>query len=507
MPKFNTQSRMPPRRRGPVRSTTPALTANLGVGYLREPKSELFLLGLSNMVGEHSFSFEHATARDERFEKLISTVVHDDPDWVARFIPWLRTKANMRSAAIVLACEYVRAGGPKGASVVNSAIARADEPAEALSYWISKYGRPLPYAIKRGIARAAARLYNETTAIKYDGQNVVMHFGDVILMTRPVPRNQEQNQLFQYMRYRWRDNDKHAAQYPLLTRLAQREDYETVPMDLRRMALRQYSADIMPWEHLAGWLPGGMDVEAWEAVIPYMGVFALTRNLRNFDEAGISEQARAVVAAQLSTPAVIASSRMFPLRFFSAWRHVSSMHWGVPLEKAVNLAVQNIPSLSGRTLIVVDRSGSMFGRVSHRSELDNADAAALFGSVLAVRAENATLVQYGTSWKYMTVDPSQSVLRMMERFDRMGSTNTMQTIRATYSGHDRIVVLTDEQANFSPGLLDYRCPIFTFNVGGQRVGHLESGVKNHFTFGGGLSDATFTLLDILDKRADGSWPF
>jgi hypothetical protein len=69
------------------------------------------------------------------------------------------------------------------------------------------------------------------------------------------------------------------------------------------------------WERLSGWLPGGMDAAAWEAVIPQMGFMALLRNLRNFDEAKISDSARKYVVDKLSDPEEVAKSRQFPFRF------------------------------------------------------------------------------------------------------------------------------------------------------------------------------------------------
>ena len=36
-----------------------------------------------------------------------------------RFVPWLRNEANMRSAAVVAAAEYVKAGGPHGRNVID----------------------------------------------------------------------------------------------------------------------------------------------------------------------------------------------------------------------------------------------------------------------------------------------------------------------------------------------------------------------------------------------------
>lgn len=47
------------------------------------------------------------------------------------FVEYLRTTMLMRSAAVVMAAEYVAAGGAGGRSVVARALQRADEAADA----------------------------------------------------------------------------------------------------------------------------------------------------------------------------------------------------------------------------------------------------------------------------------------------------------------------------------------------------------------------------------------
>ena len=81
------------------------------------------------------------------------------------------------------------------------------------------------------------------------------------------------------------------------------------------------------WERLSGWLPGGMDAEAWEAVIPSMGVMALVRNLRNFDQAGISEPAIEAVIAKITDADEVAKARLFPYQVWSAYKHAPSDNW------------------------------------------------------------------------------------------------------------------------------------------------------------------------------------
>src|SRR5580693_3105372 len=88
----------------PVRAARRALTHEGGPAYSRDVKGELFLLAVTNMVGEDTF-YESAGKRDDRFRALLHAAVAEDADWVARFVPWLRGTANMRSASVVAAVE------------------------------------------------------------------------------------------------------------------------------------------------------------------------------------------------------------------------------------------------------------------------------------------------------------------------------------------------------------------------------------------------------------------
>src|SRR5687767_16012284 len=101
MSKFN---RPAPVRAGALSAvaTTTERTATHegGPGFARDAKSELFLLAVSNMVGEDTF-YEKASDRDERYRRLIAQVAVSDGPWLARFLPWLRNTANMRSAPLV----------------------------------------------------------------------------------------------------------------------------------------------------------------------------------------------------------------------------------------------------------------------------------------------------------------------------------------------------------------------------------------------------------------------
>lgn len=509
----------------PVRSTGRRDANHHGSpGFVRDPRSELFLLAVANFVTQHT-TYEAGQARDDRFAALVRTLAVEDPAWTAGLLGWLRGDGNMRTASLVGAAEYVKARldagateGPSNRQVVDSVLRRADEPGELLAYWTATYGRNVPKPVKRGIADAVRRLYSGSSLLKYDTASKGFRFGDVLNLVHasPDPAKAWQGELFRYALDR-RHNPE-TAEPPARNRtLTAHRELMELPVDQRRAVVtapdgaERLAAAGMTWEALAGWLQGPMDAAAWEAVIPSMGAMALLRNLRNFDQAGVSDLVASRVAAKLSDPEVVARSRQFPFRYLAAYQHAPSLRWAYPLEQALGHSLGSVPALTGRTLILVDRSGSMWSRLSDRSELNRADAAAIFGTALAMRAEQADLVQFGTSSKVVAYRRGESVLRVLKHFEDLGGTNTAEAVRQHFKGHDRVLIVTDEQATYHYGgdptaLVPETVPVYTWNLAGYRVGHAPAGSANRHTFGG-LTDAAFRMVSLIESGRDADWPW
>lgn len=523
MSKFNTPTRAKATGRGVV--TTEAVASGKtfegAPGYARDLKSEIFLLAVSNFVGEGSF-YESTGDRDSRFERLSRDVAVLDLDWTTRFVRWLRTEANMRSAALVVALEGAyalnKAGVTGGRGLVAAALLRADEPGEALAYWFNKFGRAVPKAVKRGIADAAVNSYSEYALAKYDTASKGFRFGDVIDLVHPTPKASWQSDLFKFALDRRRDTK---AEVPAsLSKLTARNALLALSGDeIRALANSGELAGLLAeggltWEALSGAISGGMDAKAWEAVIPSMGYMALLRNLRNFEQAGVSDNVLNQVAAYLSDPEQVAKSRQLPLRFLSAYRATQdSLRFGFPLEKALEYSLSNVPALKGNTLILVDRSGSMFYSTARNSDLNYADSAALFGTALALRSEKATLVQYGSSSQEVKISRGDSVLALQKKFTDLGGTDTYGAVEKFYNGHDRVIILTDEQAyggyygsrRSVSDAVPANVPLWTVNLVGYQHAQAASG-PNRYAIGG-LSDATFGMFDLIERGRACDWPF
>jgi hypothetical protein len=488
-------------------------------GYARDAKSELFLLAVTNMVGEATF-YEAAGDRDSRYAQLIRAAVVTETAWVAGFLGWLRDSANMRSAALVGAAEaakaMVEAGLPGSRQLIASVLQRADEPGELLAYWTTRYGRAIPKPVKRGIGDAIARLYTEYALLKYDTGSHGFRFADVIELVHPTPAADKpwQGDLFKAALDR-RHNRDNVTPLPMLARNARlREDARTdVSVLFDRDAVQ---AAGMTWEDvlsLAG--PGADKARLWESAIPSMGYMALLRNLRNFDEAGVSDEVAATIAARLSDPAQVARSRQLPMRFVSAYRSAPNLRWAYPLENALGHCLRNVPALPGRTLVLVDTSGSMDMGFSKDGTLKRWDAAVLFGVALAQRCAAADVVSFSTNTKVFPMKRGESLLKALERWRSTGyfiggGTNTAQSLKAHFARHDRVIVLTDEQASYAHGNVDNAVPatvpLITFNLAGYRMGHAPSGTGLRITVGG-LSDQAFRMIPLLESGRDGAWPW
>lgn len=547
---------------GPIRTTGPATTFEGGAAFKRDAKSDLFMLSVTYM-GADAF-YESKDAQAKRLVELTRKVAVEDPDWLLRFIPWLRGEAHMRTASIVIAAEAVKARLAKPSArapivtaamavgvnrkLIDAACQRADEPGELIAYWHSKYGKALPKPVKRGLGDAVGRLYNEYSLAKYDADTKALRFGDVIDLVHPpishaVPEDvvtQQEREGYLKRKVGWKgDLYEHALdrrhnrdkEIPAsLEMLRKREELLSLPVAERRKVVlssdgpERLKAAGITWEALSGWLQSPMDKAAWEAVIPSMGYMALLRNLRNFDQAGVGKKSRQYVIDKLSDPAEVAKSKQFPYRFLSAHRAVQSLAWGQALEEALGHACANIPDMHGRTLVLVDTSGSMGTHVSDKSTVSYADIGALIGVAIARKCgpENVDLVGFADGTFVHGIHRGGSLLRDIEAFcARIGEvghgTQTVAALKAAYIGQERVVLVSDMQSfhHSTWGMLTRgtsvsdavpaNVPMFSLNVAGYAATGVDTSKPHRYEVGG-FSDKVFTMLASLSS-GEGGWPF
>jgi hypothetical protein len=506
-------------------------------------KAQLFQVATNTFSGEDTY-YSKAATRDAELKKLVELVALKDPEWMARFLPWLRGTANIRTSSITIAIDtaavWLKAGIPGGRGLVKSVLQRADEPAEALAYAMSVFGaRRIPKPVKRGIADAASRLYSEYALLNYDSDSNAIRFGDVLELTHPAPSTPAQIPLFKYaidVRHgRPVDAQLQAAQLPMLAKnrimryLWNSPDFEASWLDTSfASALKEAGMD---WRAVLSALGSKVDkAKLWEALIPNMGYMALLRNLRNMEQAGISKDAIRAVCNRLADPVEVAKSKQLPMRFLSAYRNTVSDAFKYAIGEALEASLGNIPKLTGKTLILIDTSGSMNSNMSDKSGLKRWDAAVIFGIALARSCEDAEIVSFSDaqigyshwSGRTCTGEPSklfpevrgESLLRGISRWESGGfflgaGTDTAGAVNRHFRDHKRIIILTDEQAQ-GTGDPYARIPAdvvkIDVNLAGYGHSHAPATTPNLIKLAG-LTDSMFTMIPWLEAGLDESWPF
>src|SRR5579884_1120831 len=353
---------------------------------------------LACMLWEDQF-YEDGVAIAGRIRELVPRVAAEK---VAALAVDAREKMKLRHAPLLLVREMARLITHRRlvADTLLRIIQRADELSEFVALYWGENKQPLSAQVKKGLAAAFTK-FDEYALAKYDRASPV-RLRDVLFLCHARPVD--------------------AAQAELWKRLVAGE-----------------LATPDTWEVA---LSSGADKrEAWERLLAEnkLGALALLRNLRNMKEAGVDEQLVRTGLYRMKT------ERVLPFRFIAAARYAPQ--WEPELEKAMFRCLEGQTRLPGKTVLLVDVSGSMDAPLSRRAEMRRNDAAYGLAILLREIAEQVSI--YTFSDRLVRVPPRQG-------FALRDAINSSQPHGATYLGkavsgikddYDRLIVITDEQAH------------------------------------------------------------
>ena len=239
---------------------------------------------------------------------------------------------------------------------------RGDDVTEIMACYLDLFGKPIPNALKKGIADAMQG-FDEYTLAKYKGEGKAVKMRDLLCLCRPTPKNDAQSDL-------WKRLLNNELQTPIT--------WET-----------QLSAN-------------GNNAATWESLIESgkVGYMAQLRNLRNILNANPSNINK--VFDYLQNPEAVKRSRQLPFRFLAAYKEVADIGGSRVLdvlENAVDASIANLPKLPGTTVIAVDTSGSMSSAISAKSSIRCCEIAMLLGMIANRICENSHFYTFDTEIK------------------------------------------------------------------------------------------------------------
>lgn len=296
---------------------------------------------LANLLWEDQF-YEDGISVSERIRTLVPQVA---PDIVAALAIEARTKQKLRHVPLFLARELARLDSHKHVvgALLPQIILRADELTEFVALYWKDGKQPLSKQVKRGLAAAFDRFDGYQLA-KYNRDDAAK-LRDVLFLTHPKP-GPEKALLFEQLANK------------------------TLPTpDTWEVALSA----------------GGDKKVAWERLLAEnrLGALAFVRNLRNMDEAGVAPEVIQAAFNQLQP------RWLLPLNYLAAAK--VAPRWESALETLMLRGLASAPKLPGRTLMVVDVSGSMGAPLSGRSKLRRLEAGAAMAVLAQELCENVTL--------------------------------------------------------------------------------------------------------------------
>lgn len=361
------------------------------------PYQELRRSVLACLLWEDEF-YESGQTIAERILNLSRLV---PPQQIAELAIEARHAQHLRHVPLLLLCALTeRARGDRlVADTIERVVSRADELSELLVVYWRNGRKPLPAQIKKGLARAFAK-FDAYQFAKYD-RDAKVKLADVIRLVRPKPKDDVQAALYKGVRQR---------------SLSAPDTWEVA-------------------------LSTGADKkETFERLIREnkLGYLALLRNLRNMVQAGCDlDLVRSAIVARRG------ANRVLPFRFVAAARACPQLEPAI--DTALCEGIASLPALPGRTVVLVDVSGSMRGKMSAKSDLTRMDAAAALASVI-----HGDVRVFTFSNDTVEVPPRRGMagIDVVLNSQSHGGTNLGWAVNvANGVPHDRLIVVTDEQSH------------------------------------------------------------
>lgn len=202
----------------------------------------------------------------------------------------------------------------------------------------------------------------------------------------------------------------------------------------------------------------------WETLLKEgkLGILAALRNIRNMLKDPKPEVINAL-AELISNSTIIRKGMIMPYQMDLAFEIVKNefhkSEYATLIKNALTTGLEySIPNLAsiltGKTLVMVDCSGSMWSycyQNNKRISSTAADKAGLLAAIVA-KATNADIIRFGSFAEYFDYNVNENVFSLGREIinKNMGGTNiarAFECARAAGKAYDRIILLSDNEAN------------------------------------------------------------
>jgi hypothetical protein len=310
-------------------------------------------------------------------------------------------------------------------------------------YWKVKK-QPLSAQVKKGLAKAFLK-FNSYSLAKYNKDSAIT-LKDVMALCHSVPQNEEQSKMFRQL----------IGNYCVCGHTHYNKDKRIREDKCDKCNCSKFVLDKLPapetWEVMISATKGKNKKEAWEKLLRENKLLplALIRNLRNFQESDVD---MSLVKDALLKMKV---ERVLPFRFITAAKYAPKLE--PQLEMAMLKCLEGMEKLPGKTILIIDISGSMHGAIGGKSELNRMEAASALAMLAREQCEDcviyATAGNDGTRIHRTKLLPARHGFAIRDlinsSYHELGGggiflTQCMDYVYKAEKTADRVIVFTDEQ--------------------------------------------------------------
>lgn len=350
---------------------------------------------------------------------------------------------------------------------VSRVCLRPDDMSEMIALaWALPPGKKgvVPNAMRKGLADAFVRFASDEDKLARFNKPQAIKLKDVMRLVHPKPKT--------------------AMQKVHLTKLD--KDMLTAPVT---------------WESELS--AKGNTEETWDSLLRggHLSDIAFLRNLRNMLVAGI-EYRRVMYEINKRE-----FNGVTPFRFIAAKRALQQAGKGhvevyAELGAAMRKVGDRLAQLKGRTIVLVDVSGSMESRLSDKSDLTRMDAAVALAAIAP--CEGKVIVAFGSATKPITnvgtADPLAVAQHIIDAtISLRGRTNLTEAVNNVRTvPHERLIVITDEASHSrTPPIATIANRSYMINVASNAntVAERQNGWHNM----AGFSEHVFKWIDGIEK--------
>lgn len=385
-----------------------------GSAYKLGSEQELIHAVLTTFLDDKYY--ESGVDRISRIQKLVS---QNKPEFVANLAVIARTEFNLRSVSHLLIAELSKQH--KGDDLIKRAVVASAIRPDDLTEIVSCVGLPIPKQIKRG-ARNALLKFDRYQLAKYKGEGNSLSLVDLFNLVHPKVQHANKEQ-----KKAWKDLIKGD--------LKSFDTWETELSNAKNDTARTKILNKLITENKLGYM-------------------ALIRNINNFIKYNISATAKKAVINKLTSKTEVYKSRQLPFRFVTAFNNVKgNVSYSDAISEAMDIAVDNVPTLEGKTLIAIDSSSSMMGSGFGRDEESGAIyKASIFGATLLKANKDADVILYDERVKTLAISSRPPVIDLANSIVKEangGGTNTSLVFHfaeQSKTKYSRIIIISDNES-------------------------------------------------------------